>query len=336
MKNFILFIVLLFPLSVYTQDTEIQNYINQGIELHDSGNYKEALKTYKKGLKLDKESSLLLYEIGFTYYTMGNHKKAIKYFDRAIVLHDEHEFASLLSKGNSLDILNKPDEAIESYLAAKKLKPEDYSLNYNLALCLYKMRNIDDAEDYLITGLQNNPSHSSSHYLLGVVKMEQERRIESILSFSLFLFLESETERSVFANKYLKAQLNGNVERSDSNNIQIIFNPLDDSEEDDFSQADLMLSIFQAGLMNSDTILNETMKYTMLMQALVDNLESSRENKSGIWWDLYIDYLASMHNAGHTETFCHIINYYVDENSEKWLMDNPEKVDAFVLWSSIE
>ena len=60
--------ILLFGCFSYGQNAGIERLVQEGIELHDAGEYEHALEKYKNALEIDPNSSLVNYEISYTYF----------------------------------------------------------------------------------------------------------------------------------------------------------------------------------------------------------------------------------------------------------------------------
>ena len=58
---------ILLTANLFGQVDEVKELVSQGIELHDQGNYNEAINKYKKALEIDKNSTSANYELSYTY-----------------------------------------------------------------------------------------------------------------------------------------------------------------------------------------------------------------------------------------------------------------------------
>lgn len=106
---FIIAIMISFTLSLFAQDT-IQQLVNQGIQYHDSGDYDKAIETYNKALAIDSLSTLVNYEIAFSYFKQGAYEQAIKHADIVIDQNGRSMREVYTIKGSALDVLGKTRE----------------------------------------------------------------------------------------------------------------------------------------------------------------------------------------------------------------------------------
>ena len=67
-------LLLLLSFNSFAQ-SEIENFIKEGIQFHDNREYDKAIETYKKALKLDPNSTLVNYEIALSYFQKETIKK---------------------------------------------------------------------------------------------------------------------------------------------------------------------------------------------------------------------------------------------------------------------
>ncbi len=58
-----------------------------------------------------------------------------------------------------------------------------------------------------------------------------------------------------------------------------------------------------------------------------------KEDKTqNIWWGYYIPFFYEIAESEHFETYCNYISISGNEESQKWLDENSDKVDAFAQW----
>ena len=133
--------VVLFSTKIFAQ-SEIEAFVQEGIQYHDSGDYEKAIETYQKALKLDPKSTLINYEIALSYFTKGDHKEAIKYSDVVLKQNEDYLIPAYITKGSSLDMLGKTKESIKLFKKAIKKTDGHYLLHYNLGLNYFKTNDL--------------------------------------------------------------------------------------------------------------------------------------------------------------------------------------------------
>jgi tetratricopeptide (TPR) repeat protein len=332
MKKPILLISILFSSIFIFSQNSVDDYIKSGIIHHDNGNYKAAITSYKKALKLDPKSTLIHYEISFSYFSKGDYKEAIRYSDFVLKQKEKHMLQAYITKGSALDMLGKTKKSIKLFEKALKQKEKHFLLYYNLALNYYKINNLEKAEENLIKGIEANPNHASSHLLLANIHNRKNNRVQTLLATHYFLFLEPNSQRSKEAYQLLQNRFVGNVSKDNTkpNKINITLS----DKDDDFSAVELMISLLEAsknleendGKTKDEMFIENTDSFFTILGELKDE-----ENKE-IWWTFYTTFFYDLAQSEHIETYCKYISQSQNENSKQWLTENDTKLKEFDTW----
>jgi len=333
MKTLITVLLTLLTMAVHSQNT-VEQYVREGVQYHDAGDYQSALEAYQHGLYLNSRSSLANYEMAMTYSVMKEYDSALKYADIVIELNDDSMIPAYIVKGNTLDELGNPQQAIKTYKAGLRRVGKHYLLYYNLALTHFALKDYEAAKKALVKGIKNNPMHASSHLLLGQLLFTQDQPVQSMLSLYYFLLIEPNSDRSPGAYQLVTSQLTGSAEL-DGNNINIMV-PLEkkNKKQDDFSTVTMMLSIF--GAMN----LSEENKDQTPEEQLVANTKSlfmtlgelKGKKKRGLWWGFYVPFFFDIAQTDHLETYCYYISQSTNRNALTWLDNNLDRIQALDEW----
>ncbi len=316
---------------VFAQEAAIKSLVNQGVKLHDEGEYVDAIVMYKKALVLDKRSALANYEIASSYFAEKNYTNCIKHCNVVIDVNKEFVDQAYILKGSAQDILGKPRDAVSTYKKGLQKYKENYLLYYNLALTSFNLKEYKDAEDALQHSLRLNPSHASSHFLLGLTMLMQEQRVKGILAIYNFLLLEPKSKRTASALQALDEELQKGVKKDGENSVTITIPS--NKADDEFSAAELMLGLLESSKSN------EANKNKSPQELFVENTHSLftilgelKKDKKGFWWNFYVDYFYTLADNKHTEAFCHYITQSKGENYTTWVQDNLPKLEAFSEW----
>ena len=124
------FLFALIAFRTYAQNPSIQKYIEQGIALHDKGDFDGALDQYKKAVKIEKDDPLLNYEMASTYFAMKNYEKAIEHCDIVILTKSPNSEHAYVIKGSAYDMMGKPKDAIATYKKGVRDYPKNYLLYF--------------------------------------------------------------------------------------------------------------------------------------------------------------------------------------------------------------
>lgn len=316
----------------YAQEAVINDFVNQGIKLHDKGNYTAAVDLYKKALLLNPKSAFANYEIASTYLALKDYQSAIVHSNKVIVANIDYVDQAYILKGTALDKSGKLYEAVAVYKEGIKKFKGNHLLYYNLALSLVNVEDYTQAADALEKSLQLNPAHASSHLFLGNIMSIQQQRIKSILALYNFLLLEPQTNRTTTAYGMLEEQYKKRIKNDTEKSVTITVPAK--TKNDEFYTAELMLDLLEAGKTN------EANKNKTAMQLFAENTNSLftilgelKKNKHGFWWDFYVTYFYDMAQKNHTAAFC----YYISQKSKpndysNYYKTNLPKLELFSEW----
>ncbi|MDF4203800.1 tetratricopeptide repeat protein [Maribacter sp. SA7] len=319
-------------LSLFSQNN-LEDYVKEGIEHHDNGDYDNAIASYSKALDVDPKSTLAHYEMSLSYFSKGNYEEAVKYSDFVLKQNEDYLLEATLTKGSSLDMLGKTKESIKLFEKAIKQKRIHYLLHFNLGINYYKLNDLDKAEEQLLKAIELNPNHSSSHLILSYIHNQKGNTVQTLLASHYFLFLEPDSERSKIAYQNLQNNFGGNVTKDPEkpNNINILLSINNDKQ---FGAAELMISMLEASKSleeNKDKTKDEMfIKNTESFFKILGELKE--DNNKKVWWKFYIPFFYDLAKSDHLETYCNYISQIENEEALKWLAVNNDKLVAFDQW----
>lgn len=333
MKSIITATFLLLSFTFLQAQTTVKEYVEQGIEYHDDGQYSKAIKAYKKALEIEPNSPMVNYEISLSYFSNGDYENAIKYADVVLAQKSDYKTSAYITKGSALDMMGKTKESIKLFEKAIKKSDGNYLLYYNLAVNYVKLNDIENAESNLYKAIDDNQNHASSHLMLAKINNFNGNTIPALLSAHFFLFLEPNSRRSADGYDILMKNFGGNVsvDEDKPNTINISISSDADSE---FSAAELTVSMLAAsnsieeniGKSKDELFVENTDSFFSIMGEL------NNDKKSGVWWEFYTPFFYDVANSDYLETYCKYITQGVNEDSEKWLTENENMLTEFGIW----
>ncbi len=329
-----LFLVLCLGFSHLSIGQSVEDYVQEGIVQHDQGNYNKALSFYEKALKLNPKSSLVLYEMAYSYFAKGDYSNGVKYSDKVIKLGRENLMEAYVIKGSCYDHMSKPKKAVKTYKKGLKKTGEGYLLYYNLAVTYSGMGKTEEAIEAAHKAIDHNLTHNSSHYLLAQIHDLNGDRIQAILSSAFFLLIEPNSERSKTILNLYNENLNAGVSKSSTEpNVVNISIPGD--QDDEFRSANLYLSMMVASFnsVQSDTIqIDPFVEASSSLFTYLGEESANRGESDDLYWGFYVRVFSDIAESEHMETFCNYIRASLDPEMAKWVEENEEKVDAFSEW----
>ncbi|MFN8291764.1 MAG: tetratricopeptide repeat protein [Chitinophagaceae bacterium] len=340
-RLFLSFVILLSAVCARAQgNPEAQQLVNQGIELHDKGEYEAAIRKYDQAIKLDDNYFNAWYEKMYSLYEWGKKKECIsiakdvlkKFPDNPGLRHVYIQY------GSSLDDIGKPEEAIEIYDKGISLYPDEYLLHFNKGLTLQRLEKNEEALLCYQQSLRLKPLHSSSNLYTGML-LQQTNKIPALLAYATFLAIEPRSGRSEDAFRRAENIMWGNIKKEgDKTTILMDASVLkaakDKNGENDFVSVEMIFVLSGASSKELDSLTKTPVgKLSFRLQMLINSLAESKKNKKGFYWEHYVPFFIEMKKKDMVETLANLM--YLKTNGEegmKWLEENEAKVDAFYDW----
>ncbi|MBJ2125677.1 tetratricopeptide repeat protein [Flavobacterium sp. IB48] len=341
MKVKTLLFLLLFT-GVYAQNqADADKLVEEGIVLHDKGDYEGAIKIYDNALSLDKDNLFALIEKSLTLNSIKKFDEVITISKHAIATHPNSGLENIyVNYGNALDHLNKTEEALKIYEEGIRKFPDYYQLYFNKGICYANLNNSSEAISCFQRSLAINPKHPGSLNAIGILE-SNSNRIPAVLAFSRFLIVEPQTNRSKKNFENLKGLLMKGVTQTGEKaiTINIDSSTLPDStgvkKENDFSSTDLILSITASLDFDKKNIKKtEVENFIRKIEVICASLDEGKKENQGFYWNFLAPYFIEMKNKKLIEPFAYIA--YVDAETDdvvKWHKKNQNKLDDFYEWS---
>ena len=159
----------------------LSNY-NLANSLNSTGQHDAAISSYKKAIRNKKNYADAYYALGNVYSSIGNYKKAVMHYKEAIRM--QPEFAEAHNNlGIALTKLGRQDEAIDHYYRATRIKPDYAQAYHNLAVMLNICGKNEQAIKTCLKSIKINPNFVDAYYSLGLIFGALDRNQEAIRSF---------------------------------------------------------------------------------------------------------------------------------------------------------
>ena len=322
-----------------TAQTTADDYVKQGIELHDAGNYTAAIAAYEKALELKPNWALANYEIALSYHAAGELKQAVKYTDKVLKAAEESNYllSAYIVKGSALDDMGKSKKSIKVFNEALERMGEHYLLRFNLALDYFREGNLQLAAESAGKAIDHNYEHGSSHLLLANIQATMGHRSQTALAALFFLLLEDDTPRATEARGLVNSAMGGgNVQRGPNGNIQLTLST--EALTSGFGMSDMLLDMKLAQVVADSAGVEMTqLEKTLASTKLVFDIISEKEGATAdVWGGFYAPFFGSLHAAGHTEAFFYLVMADDEGEAAAWLEGHGDAVAAFEGWMSAE
>lgn len=334
MKNLFLLLTIV-SLSTFTYAQDSRAIVREGVELHDAGDYKGAMKKYKEVLKKEPNNLFALQEASNTALSLKEYKECIAYSNKLIVSdHAEATMRGYMNKGTAYDLMKDYKNSVEAYQEGIRKYPDEYLLYFNLGVTYLKAENLQKAKESLLESLYRNPEHASSNYMLGYADYLLQNRVRSMLALYYFLMLEPSSERSNFAFSILIEQMSKGVEKENDQKININI-ASDRDTSDPFSNVDFFLSILAASTFTEENQSKSNFdKFYSYANGLATYISesSTKDGKHSPYVQLYVRFLSELKNKDLLKTYCYNISGHFFDESNKWLKNNDAEVSKLYNW----
>ncbi|MEZ4857298.1 MAG: tetratricopeptide repeat protein [Flavobacteriaceae bacterium] len=130
--------------NAYSSNQKAIDFYNRGIEATNSGNEKDAIKYYKKAVKIDPDFLFAWDNLGLSLRKMNNIEDAIEAYKESLRIDPVHPSA-LMNIGVAYSYLEDYPNAIKYYKILIKNYPEDPEGPYGISLIYSKMGDIENA-----------------------------------------------------------------------------------------------------------------------------------------------------------------------------------------------
>lgn len=327
MKNILAALVLGFCATAYSQADythvyDNETFMQEGIRLYDEGKYPDAIKQFEKIDKTDPQFYTAQYEKAISLAAGENKDAAKAFYEEALnkgYMPEAPEF--YMAYGNFLSDQKDYEKSEKMFLEAQKLYPDSSVLLYNMALLYIRKEERQKSVDLLEKAITINPNHGGSHYLLGLMALEDGRVTEGTMALLAYLTLVPDggaTENAIlklnekFAENYLTPN-------------KLIFSR---TGGDNFEDIDVILrnslplkSAYKIHSTFDDIIIRQ-------VQAVAEYCVDHKGN-TGFFETTYVPWLADLVKKKQFEGFSYYILLGMEEKLGKKLTSQTKKIKGF-------
>ncbi|NML39731.1 tetratricopeptide repeat protein [Chitinophaga sp. G-6-1-13] len=204
--------LLQFPLALlliaggaYAQQDSIQarEKAIAAIRLMDSGEPEKSIPLLEEAAKLDPKNLAWPYEMAYAYYQMKDYDKSLGILKKLARRDDTNDRVFQLL-GNSYDMLDKREKAIEAYEKGLKLFPAAGNLYLERGVMEIIVKDYNKALAYFEAGIKAAPMFASNYYWAAKIFCNNtEEEVWGMIYGEIFLNLERNTRRTVEISKAL-------------------------------------------------------------------------------------------------------------------------------------
>lgn len=333
-KNLVILALAILPTLSFGQN-DIIKIVEEGIMLHENGEFDSAIATYETALKIDSKSPLVLYEIGLSYYTKGDFSNAIKYFDKVLKLDKLYQREAAINKGLALDYLGKNKAALKHFKKYVSRFENESDIHHNMGYLYFKGNDIDNAVSHLTKAIEIDPDYAYSHLLLGAAQYSRGKHVPAMLSYYYFLLLEPSSENALDAFYDIMRIMHDtdNINKDEPTKLNINMVWLLDTE---FGPSEMFFCFLAAHYSIGDLKeLPDETKFVELSEKLFEHLAEVRLNEGyseGVYWKLYVPFFNELVENEHMEAYFYHMTEHIHKTAPAWIEAHTMEMFKFEKW----
>lgn len=317
--------------------------INEGVKLHDSKKYSEAVAKYEQVLAENPDNTVAIYELAMSHFTMGNKVKAMETAHRGSKYKSDELALFYGVMANVVDDVGKPLEAEKIYRDAIKILGDDKEnfphlseLHYNLAVTYVRQKKYTEARPELKKAVEFNHKYPSPHFLIALVYNGTKYKIPAMVSAARLISLEFNSARTKQAADIISGILKAPQKDSKTGNINLFMDLNAPKDEGDFGMYDLMLGTLMIANEKEDKGKSENELFAEALDSLFAMITEDKKLKATFIGKNYVPFLADMKKQNHTKPFAYLVRYHSgDKDALKWITENDARLVAFVNWAKV-
>lgn len=345
---FLLLILVCCPLKA--QSSKAEKLMKEGVELHDAGEYKQAIAKYEEALKADPKSLRPKYEMALSYLELRDYRNASRLSNEVINANDKVLSAGAYAlKSEALAGMNQTDNAISLLHEGLRKNGDTYILHFNLALNYYNKRDLDNTLNHVRKAINLDKTHSGAFLLNAYVLNDMELWVQSMLSFQMFLLLEPDSRRAknafeeMLQTMRVKPTSEKPVERSfiqrqmmrnqPENTVHAEIPPLTVKEGLNRNFVYHAITTTMDSLQHTPDADNLYNTFKVVNKAVLEVL--NRENngtKEGVLWTFYVPFFFELTQSEHYDAYLRYISVSYFPESLEWWQNNPAQAEKFIRW----
>jgi tetratricopeptide (TPR) repeat protein len=169
-----------------------ESYFNIGLASYYLKNYREAAENYRQAIRLDPYNAAdAQYALGLVYRDWGRPEEEIQAYKQAIKL--KPDYASAYERLGSRYLKSKKfPEAIETFKQLVALKPGDANVPNNIGEAYFGMNLMSDAVASFRTAIQLKPDFGKAYYNLGRSLLTMGNRDGAVEQYNILQNLDQD------------------------------------------------------------------------------------------------------------------------------------------------
>jgi tetratricopeptide (TPR) repeat protein len=179
---------------IVAQNTRVDNLLDDAREQVNNLAYEEAIKNYKKALKIEPENVVGQFEMAMAYYRLEKYSEAIKFAD-ALKVAGKADVDCYRLLGNAYDLHGSYDKGIIVLKEGVEAFPEAGELYLDLGIIEMIRKEPEAATLHWEAGIEADPSYPDNYYWAAKMYANSNEKVWALLYGEVFMNMERGTER---------------------------------------------------------------------------------------------------------------------------------------------
>ncbi|MBS1797966.1 MAG: tetratricopeptide repeat protein [Acidobacteria bacterium] len=315
--------------------------IQEGIALHDSRKYDQAIEKYQTVLDENPDCTRAMYEMALSYHSKGDLEKSIEIASKGIKYTGPELPMFYILIGNTWDEQGNPQKSLEIYQDAIKVLKDDKentralgSVYYNMGVTYVGLKQYKEAREAMKKAVESNFGYGSPNFVLGVLFEGGEYKVPAMLAAARLISLELNTARTKRSVGIFLKPLQSAKKDEKTNSINIYINMNAPKDEGDYSVYELLLGTLMTVKADQDDKKTEEEIFASAVETLIGILADDKKLKSTFVGRNYVPFMTEMKRLGYAKIFAYLVlQQNGNETAEKWLTDNAKKTLEFLEWA---
>ena len=203
--------------------------IKKGVSLYEAEKNADAIKEYDKISRVDPKFLNAQYEKAMALSALDKKDELKSFFEDLYNKNLMPEFPTLyILYGSFLSDQKEYDQSEKIFKEGEKYLPNSSNFLYNFAILYIRKEETQKSVDLLERIITNDPNHSSSHYLLGAIALDNGKIVEATLAMMSYLMIAPQGRYAEKAILNLNAKFGENY----LGNNKLIFSKSGDNFEE--------------------------------------------------------------------------------------------------------
>jgi tetratricopeptide (TPR) repeat protein len=195
---------------------------SKAIELMDSGSPDESIVLLEEAKKLDPDTYIYDYEIGYAYTLKEDYLRALEVYKKVIKYKDATDQCYQML-GNVYDYNGDPENAIKAYDKGLKKFPNSGRLYLEKGTVYLIQKKYNEALSFYEQGIKIDPAFPSNYYRAAKLLCDSDEEVWGMIYGEIFINLEPGTKRTEEISKLLYDTYKSQIEFTSDTSFTVSF-----------------------------------------------------------------------------------------------------------------